>query len=131
MLVFVPLCVFIEGLASHRYTITFPFKQPKELSLSHAVLHLTTNWALGMNHYRGVARCANTPVAPSLVQFSSPVSLATVSTPHQLTQLDVLCLYCFTATRRHLVPFCCSSSSAFEIHAHSQFSKSYDFHPEK
>jgi len=131
MLGFVPLCIFIEGLTSHRYTITFPFKQPKNISLSHAVWHQTTSRAPGMNHYRRVARCANTPLAPSLVQFSSPVSLATVSTPHQLTQLDDFCLYCFTATRRHLVPFCCSSSSVIEIRSHSQFSKSYYFRPEK
>jgi hypothetical protein len=87
-----------------------------------------------MNHYRRVVRCARTPVAPSLVQFSGPMSLATVSTPHQLTQLDDLCLYYFTAvnyaTSRHLVPFCCLPSSATEILAYSQSSNSYHFHPE-
>jgi len=128
MLGFVPLCVFIEGLSSHRYIITFSFKRSKYLSLSHAVwLHLKTSRALGSNHCRRVARCAATTFAPSLVQFSGP--LTTVSTPHQLTQLDDLCLYCFTAvkyaTRRHLVPFCCLLSSAIEIHAHSQFSNRY------
>ena len=58
MLGFLPLCVFVEGLTSHRYIIIFPFKQSKYLRLSHVVwLHLKTSRALEMNHCWLVARC--------------------------------------------------------------------------
>jgi hypothetical protein len=135
MLGFVPLCVYIEGLASHRCVITFPFKQPKSLSLPPNLAASEDKQGTRNEPLQACGKvCKHTrctiisPVLRSIVTGYRVYTSSANTIGRPLSVLFHSCEICYSSpsfTILVFVVFCHENSRSFKS------SSSYYFHPEK